>query len=223
MRNRRFVIGLVLSAVLFGAGAVPAKAVLGVPTPPVPSPGQLQQMATSFVPPPPVVIVPSVPDPNNLQFPLVIPAAPIPAGARPALGVLSPTTVVTCQVSYLGPLGAAVALSKVMDTAGQHPVAPGILGPAFGPALTLCTAAPYPTISSCGPDATIQDQLADHPDLPSVPGGIPAVDPFASVPAPFASLVVEIGAIQHDVEHYVYFDSTTLKLQDRVAEQLECS
>jgi hypothetical protein len=222
MRNRRFVVGLVLSIVLFGAGALPAKAVLGVPTPPVPSPGQVQQLATSMVPPPPVVIVPSVPDPNNLQFPLVLPAVPIPSGARPALGVLSPTTVVTCQASYLGPLVAAVALSSVMDTAGQHPIAPGFAGPVFGPVLTLCAAAPYPTVSSCGPDATIQDQLANHPDLPAAPGGVPAVDPFASVPAPFASLVVMVGAIQYDVEHYVYFDSTALKVQHRVANQLEC-
>src|SRR5690349_13131504 len=154
MRIRRFVIGLALTGLLLSGGALPAKAVLGVPTPSVPSAGQLQQAAKSFVPPPPAVIVPSVPDPNHLTFPLFIPAAPIPPGARPALGVLSPTTVVTCQVSYLGPLGAAVALSKVMDTLGQHPVSPGFLGPAFGPALTLCTIAPYPTVSSCGPDGT---------------------------------------------------------------------
>jgi hypothetical protein len=222
MKMRGVLVGFAVCGVLFGA-ALPAKAVLGVPTPPVPSPGQVQQLATSMIPPPPVVIVPSVPDPNNLQFPLVIPAVPIPPGARPALGVLSPTTVVTCQASYLGPLLAAVALSNVMDTLGQHPVAPGVLGPAFGPVLTLCTAAPYPTVSSCGPDATIQDALAEHPELPAAPGGVPAVDPFASVPAPFASLVVVLGALQYDVEHYAYFDTVQLGFQKRVAEQLECS
>jgi hypothetical protein len=221
MRNRRFVIGLVLTAVLLGASTLPAHAKL-VTAPPVPSPGQLQKTIKSFVPPVPVIIVPEVPDPNNLHFPLVIPAAPIPPGARPALGVLSPTTFTTCQVSYLGPLGAAVVMSKVMDTLGQHPVAPGFWTPAFSPVLTICTLAPYPTVESCGPDGTIQDALADHPDVPSVPGGLPAVDPFAQVPAPFASLVVEIGAVQYDLEHYVYNDTTHLPLQKKVAKQLEC-
>jgi hypothetical protein len=218
---RGTVLGLVVVGLLMGAA--PAQAVLGVPAPPVPSAGELQATAKSLVPPRPVIIVPSVPDPNNLAFPLVIPAAPIPPGARPALGVLSPTTFTTCQVSYLGPLGAAVAMSKVMDTLGQHPVSPGFLAPAFSPVLTVCTLAPYPTVESCGPDGTIQDALADHPELPAVPGGIPAVDPFAQVPAPFASLVVEIGAVQYDLEHYVYFDSTQLALDHRVAKQLECS
>jgi hypothetical protein len=223
MRKWRFVIGLVAAGLIFGAGALPARAVLGVPTPPTPSPGQLQTVAQSFVPPTPVIIPPSVPDPNNLHFPLVIPAAPIAPGVRPALGVLSPSAFTTCQVSYLGPLVAAVAMANVMDTLGQHPVAPGFWTPAFSPVLTVCTLAPYPTVESCGPDGTIQDTLADHPDVPSVPGGVPVVDPFAQVPAPFASLVVEIGAVQYDIEHYVYFDSTHLKLQKRVATQLECS
>ena len=222
MRKWRFVIGLVAAGVIFGVGALPARAAI-VPTPPVPSPGELQATVKSFVPPRPVIIVPSVPDPNNLQFPLVIPAVPIPPGARPALGVLSPTTFTTCQASYLSRLLLPIALAKVMDTAGQHPVPNGFLTPALSPLLTICTLAPYPTVSSCGPDATIQDQLADHPDVPSAPGDVPAVDPFAQVPAPFASLVVAIGALQYDLEHYVYSDSAHLKLQKRVATQLECS
>ncbi|MEY2419527.1 MAG: hypothetical protein QOG90_2207 [Actinomycetota bacterium] len=221
MRNRRFVVGLVLTGLLLGAGALPAKALLGVPTPPVPSPGQLQSTVKSLVPAKPTVIVPTVPDPNHLALP-ILPYVAIPDGARPALGVLSPTAVVTCQVAYLGPLGGIVALSKVMDTLGQHPVSPSFFSPAFGPVSTICTASAFPTVSSCGPDGTITDALADHPEVPALPGGVPTVDPFATVPAPFASLVVEIGAVQYDIAHYVYNDSAHLPLQKKVYTQLEC-
>lgn len=221
MRNRRFLIGLGLTVALLAVGALPARALLGVPTPPVPSPGQLQNTVKSLVPQQPTIVMPTVPDPNNLQFP-VLPYVAVPSGARPALGVLSPTNVVTCQASYLGPLAAIVALSKVMDTVGQHPLSPSFLSPAFGPVSTICTASAFPTVTSCGPDATITDALGDHPELPSVPGGLPSVDPFATVPAPFASLVVEIGAVQYDIEHYVYNDSTKLPLRNKVYNQLEC-
>ena len=222
MRNRRFLIGLGLTAALLAGGALPAaQAVLGVPTPPVPSPGQVQATVKSLVPQKPTIVTPSVPDPNNLQFP-ILPYVPVPSGLKPALGVLSPTNVVTCQAAYLGPLVAIVALSKVMDTLGQHPVAPSLISPAFGPVSTVCTASAYPTVASCGPDGTITDALANHPDLPSVPGGVPTVDPFASVPAPFASVVVEVGAVQNDVEHYVYYDSYRFTFQKKLAQQLEC-
>jgi hypothetical protein len=221
MRNRRFVVGLVLTGLLFGAGALPAKAVLGVPAPPTPTPQSVEALAKTFVPARPNIILPGVPDPNHVTFPPVPYVAP-PAGAGPALGVLSPTTVLTCQVAYLGPLGGIVLMTVVMDQLGQHPVAPGFLNPAFSPAVTLCVAAPSPTVSSCGPDGTITDALANHPAVPALPGGVPTVDPFATVPAPFASVVVEIGAVQYDVEHYVYNDSTHLPLQHKVYNQLEC-
>jgi hypothetical protein len=221
MRKRRFLTGLVATAVILGAGALPAKAVLGVPAPPVPSPGQLQQQVKSLTPQKPTVVVPGVPNPDNLQFP-ILPYVAVPPGLRPALGVLSPTNVVTCQGAYLGPLVGIVALSKVMDTVGQHPIAPSFFSPAFGPVSTVCTASAFPTVSSCGPDGTITDALGDHPELPAVPGGVPSVDPFSSVPAPFASVVVEIGAIQNDVEHYVYNDAYRFNTQKKVATQLEC-
>ena len=220
MRMRGAVLGLVVIGLL--AGAAPARAILGVPVPPVPSAGQAQQTAKSLVPQPPNVIVPSVPDPNHLMFPPVPYVAP-PAGLRPALGVLSPTEVLTCQVAYLGPLAGIVALTVVMEKAGEHPVPPGFLSPAFSPVVTLCVAADFPKVKSCGPDATITGALANHPDVPALPGGVPTVDPFADVPAPFATVVVEVGAVQGDLEHYVYNDSVRLPLEHKLSKQLECS
>ena len=224
MRNRRFVIGLLLTGLLFAGGALPAQAktVIGIPTPPKPTVGHTEKLVQSMVPATPAIIVPGVPDPNHLELP-ILPYVAIPPGLRPLLGVLSPTSVVTCQLAYLGPLGAIVALSKVMDTAGQHPFSPSFLSPAFGPVSTICTAAAFPTVSSCGPDASITQALANHPDVPSVPGGLPAVDPFATVPAPFASLVVEIGAVQYDLAHYVYNDTVKLPLENKLEKQLACS
>ncbi|HVT78820.1 MAG TPA: hypothetical protein VHD87_17395, partial [Acidimicrobiales bacterium] len=204
-------------------GALPAqaKSVIGVPVPPKPTATSVEKTVKSMIPPKPAIVVPSAPNPHNLQLP-VLPVVFVPNGLRPALGVLGPTGVVTCQVSYLGPLGLIVVMSKAMDTLGQHPFVPSLFSPLFSPVTTVCTAAPYPTVSSCGPDGTITHTLAKHPDLPTVPGGLPTVDPFATIPAPFASLVVEVGAVQTDVQHYVYNDTVKLTLQKKVEKQLEC-
>jgi hypothetical protein len=220
MRARRFVVGLVLSGLLIGGSALPAKALLGVPAPPAPSATQLQTLATSLVPATPTVTPPTV-DPNNPSLPY-LPYVAVPSGLSAATGVLSPTTVLTCQAAYLGPLMGIVAISALSDAAGVDlPVKPSFLGPLFAPALSACLLAPYPTLTSCGPDGTITDQLATLPALPAA-GPLPAVDPFASVPAPFASLVVMLGALQHDVGHYAYADSWSPKFANKVAAQLAC-
>jgi hypothetical protein len=130
--------------------------------------------------------------------------------------------VLTCQASYLGPLAGIVALTALFDAAGvEPPVKPSFLGPLFGPVLTACVLAPFPTVNSCGPDGSITSQLSTLPPLPAA-GPLPAVDPFASVPAPFASVVVMLKAIQTDVAHYAYADSWSPKFANRVAKQLGC-
>lgn len=221
MRARRLVIGLVLTGLLLGGSALPATALLGIPTPPPPTPGQLQALATSLVPATPTVVPPEV-NPDNPQLPN-LPFVPIPAGLQPALGILSPTTVITCQVSYLGPLIGIVAVTAIFDAAGvDPPVQPSFLGPVWGPVTTACVLAPFPTYTSCGPDGTISEQLAGLPALPGA-GPVPVPDPFSLLPAPFASVVVLLNAIQFDIEHYLYNGAPSPDFADRVADQLSCT
>ncbi len=221
MRARRLVIGLVLTGLLLGGSALPAKALLGIPTPPPPTPAQLQALATGLVPATPTIIVPTV-DPQNPSLPF-LPTVNVPPGLKPATGVLSPTTVITCQAASLGPLVGIVAMTAAFDAAGvEPPVKPGFLSPLFGPFLTACVAAPYATWSACGPDGDITAQLTGLPDLPAA-GPAPSVDPFASVPAPFASLVNVLGGLQTAIKEYVYGGAPSLKFGDRVAKQLSCT
>lgn len=217
---RRGIAGVLLAGLITFGWAVPAKAAFEAP--PVPTPAQLQATVKSLVPARPTVVPPDV-DASNPTFPSLPYVAP-PAGLQPALTVASPTTVLSCQAAYLGPLAAIVALSKVFATAGvDPPVAPSFLSPAFGPVTTACVLAPYPSISSCGPDGTITDALADHPDvpIPSV-GGLPTVDPFASVPAPFASVVVILQSIENDLGYYVYGGQTPPEITEPVETELVC-
>jgi hypothetical protein len=205
---------------MLGGSVLPAKALLGIPTPPPPNAGQLQALATSLLPATPSVIVPTV-NPDNPQLPN-IPAAPLPPGLSPALGVLSPTTIATCQASYLGPIVGIVAMTAILDAAGIEPVKPSFLGPLFGPVTNACVLAPFPVYTSCGPDSTVTEQLASLPALPAV-GPLPVPDPFTLFPAPLAAVVVVLNAIQADVAHYAYGGAPSLKFADRVAKQLDCT
>jgi hypothetical protein len=219
--TRHFVIGLVLTALMFGGGALPARAILGVEPPPAPTPGYVQTLVLSMVPATPSVPTPSVPDPNNLQLPQ-LPYAPVPAGLNPALGIVAPTTVVTCTASYLGPLVGIVALTAALDALpADAPIQPSFINPLFSLTTTACVLAPYPDIATCGPDGNIQSQLTSAPTLPAA-GPVPSVDPFAFVPAPFASVVVMAQAVEEMVDHYVYQDSINPVLTNKVAKQLDC-
>ncbi len=223
MRIRRIVTGLILSSLLFAGGALPAQAVLGVEQPPVPTPGQVEALVMSFVPATPGVPTPGV-NPDNPQLPTLPYVAP-PSGLVPALGVLSPTTVVTCQVAYLGPLGAVVVMTALLDALppGTVPVQPSFLSPLFSPVVTACVLAPFPEYTACGPDQQIADALGGAPSAPGVPvPGVPSVDPFSTLPAPFASAVVIARAAELAVLHYVYNGTQPNKLTKNIANQMTC-
>ncbi len=184
MRVRRFVVGVLLLGLFSGGLARQAAAEPLAPgLPDIPLPG---------------VGVPSI-DPNNPQLPS-LPFIPIPAEVMPFTGLISPVTPVLCTLSYLAPLAGAVAMTAIFQQLPvQPPVPPSFLSPLFGPVITACVIALFPDFKSCGPDADITAALAtvggSVPD-PGV-GAVPAVDPFATVPAPFASIVNEVQSIQN--------------------------
>jgi hypothetical protein len=218
--RKRFVFGLAFTALMLMSSALPAKAVLGVDPPPVPSAGQLQGLILSLVPATPTVVPPTI-NPDDPQIPY-LPYVAIPPGLTTAMGALSPTTVVTCQVAYLGPLVGLVAITAAFDAAGvDPPVKPSFLNPLFGPVTTACVAAPFPQYTSCGPDGQITDAINGLPALPAA--GPVSVDPFSLLPAPFASLVVVIASLDKDVAHYAYSDTIKPKLSKKVAKQLTCT
>ena len=222
MRMRGAALGLVVVGLLFGGMALPAKAVLGVEPPPAPTPGQLQALVQSFVPPTPAVVPPSVPDATDPQLPTP-PFVNPPTGARPLLAAAGPVSVVSCQAAYLGPVLGIVAVTTIFDAAGvEPPVKAGFLAPLFTPVQNVCVLAPYPDISSCGPDETITAQLGDLPSPPAV-GGVPTVDPFSTAPAPFASLVTALLAVQDSVNQYAYQGDNAVKVANKAAKQLTCS
>lgn len=202
MRARRAVIGVFLAALLVGSLAGPAAA---LKAPPVPTVADLRKDIKSIVPKAPSVGVPNV-SLQNPQIPALPYVAP-PAGLTPALGFLSPANVISCQAAYLGPLGGVVAMTVLLGQLpdGTLPVQPSFLQPLFSPIVTACVLAPYPTVSSCGQDAAITKRLQNLP-VPAIPSvsGVAVPDPFETAPAPFASLVVEVLALQTLVNHYVY-------------------
>ena len=220
MKTRGILLGVVVT-VLLVAGAVPAQALLGVEPPPVPTPGQLQALAASFVPDAPAVVPPATPDPQDPQLPPP-PFVNPPAGASPLLAAAGSASVLTCEAAYLGPLLGIVLITSLFDTAGVQPlVKPGFLSPAFSPVTNACVIAPYPSISSFGPDENITQQLASLPDAPGA-GGVPTVDPFASAPAPFASLVVALLAAQDSVNQYAYGGEPGVNVAKTVTKRLAC-
>jgi hypothetical protein len=174
---RRFVAGLVLVGAVLGLAAPAAHA--GV----VPTAKDIQRDIADLKLQPPAVGVPSV-DPNNPQLPN-LPFVSIPVGLSPALGIVAPAGVTTCQAAYLGPLLGAVGMTVVLDQLPDDtiPVQPSFLTPLFGPVTTTCVLAPFPRWTACTNDKTIADQAEQ-------------------VPAPFASLVVEIDAVQKIASYY---------------------
>src|SRR5205085_9048334 len=95
--RKRFVLGLAFVSVMLIGTALPAhaKSVGGVEVPPAPDAAYIRALLLSVTPATPSVPMPSVPDPDNLQLPQ-LPYVPVPAGLTPALGILAPSTVVTC-------------------------------------------------------------------------------------------------------------------------------
>ena len=222
MRNRRIVIGLAFTVAALLGTALPAhaKAVLGVQLPPAPNPAQLQALIQSLIPEAPTVTPPDI-DPQNPEIPN-LPYVAVPPGLTPAMGLLSPTTVVSCQAAYLGPLVGIVAVTAAFDAAGiEPPIKPSFLNPIFQVLTTACVAAPFPKYTSCGPDAQLSGAIADLPALPAA--GPVSVDPFSLLPAPFASLVVLLAAVEGDVSHYVYQGKLKPKISNNVAKQLTCT
>lgn len=185
MRLRRFVAGLALTGAVVGAVAPAADAKV------VPTVEEVRRNIDELKPVAPGFSVPSI-NPQNPQLP-VLPYVQVPAGLNPALGVLSPLGVVTCQAAYLGPLAGAVALTAVLDALPDDtlPIQPSFLSPALSPFTTACVLAPFPRWTACKNDAAIQAQSE-------------------AVPAPFASLVVEVDAIQKIVSFYA-LNRTPLK------------
>ncbi|MDP1795555.1 MAG: hypothetical protein Q8K63_15565 [Acidimicrobiales bacterium] len=185
MKLRRFVAGFVLAGAVLGALAPAADAKV------VPTVEDIQRNIQDLKPVPPGFAVPTV-DPQNPQLP-VLPFVQVPAGLNPALYVLGPLGVTTCQAAYLGPLGGAVALTVVLDALPPDtlPIQPSFLAPALSPVTTACVLAPFPRWTACKNDKAIQEQSE-------------------AVPAPFASLVVELDAIQKIVSFYA-LNRTPLK------------
>lgn len=173
---RRFAAGLVLVGAMLGV-ALPAHADV------VPTADDIQRNVRELVPQPPAASVPSI-DPANPQLPN-LPYVAVPAGLNPALFVLAPAGVTTCQAAYLGPLGGAVALTVLLDELPDNtlPIQPSFLAPATSPLTTACVLAPFPRWTQCDNDAVIAEQASQ-------------------VPAPFASLVVEVDALQKIVSYY---------------------
>ena len=172
----------------------------------VPNKQEIQRLLNDLKVQPPA-IPPGLPklDPRNPNLP-PLPYVVLPPGLSPALAVLSPAEFVVCQGAYLGPLVGVVALTVLLDNLpdDQTRIQPSFINPLFGPVSTACVLAPFPWFDTCTQDTAILDAIeAAKPkeDIPSV-GPIPTVDPFSFVPAPFASLVVEIDAIQNIVSYY---------------------
>lgn len=178
MLVRRFVAGLALAGAVVGVWAPAAQAAV------TPSLDDIRRNIKELRLAPPSVGTPQV-DPSNPQLPNP-PFVQIPAGLSPALGVLSPAGVTTCQAAYLGPLLGAVGMTMLLDQLppGSVPLQPSFLGPAFGPVTTTCVLAPFPRYTACTNDKAIADQSE-------------------AVPAPFASAVTEIDAVQKIVSYYL--------------------
>jgi hypothetical protein len=194
-------VGLTLVGLMLGVTAFkPAPASAGV----VPNKQDIQRLVQGLKLAPPAIAPPKL-DPKNPNLP-PLPYVQVPPALNPALAVLSPAEFVVCQGAYLGPLLGVVALTVLLDQLPTEKVRiqPSFLSPAFGPVSTACVLAPFPWYTACKQDAAINKAIeAAKPkqDLPSV-GPLPTVDPFANVPAPFASLVVEVDAIQNIVSFY---------------------
>lgn len=174
---RRFAAGLVLMGAVLGFVAPLAHADV------VPSAKDIQRNIKELKVQPPAVAVPTI-NPDNPQLPN-LPYVQIPVGLNPALFVLAPAGVTTCQAAYLGPLGGAVALTVVLDSLpdGTLPIQPSFLAPATSPITTACVLAPFPRWTACTNDAAIAEQSE-------------------AVPAPFAALVTEVDALQKLVSFY---------------------
>jgi hypothetical protein len=219
--RKRFVLGLAFTAAMLLANVLPAHArsVAGVEVPPVPTPAQLQALLKSFIPATPTVTPPDI-DPQNPQIPN-LPYVAAPPGLVPVLGALSPTTVVTCQAAYLGPLVGIVAITAAFDAAGvEPPVQPSFINPLFQPVTTACVIAPFPKWTACGPDSDISERIAGLPALPAA--GPVSLDPFSLLPTPFASLMVVLASIENDVSHYLYQGKLKTKVTNKLAKQLTC-
>ena len=209
MRLRHLLVGVVLLG-MFSAGLA-VRAYAAAPSLPIPIPE---------------VGVPPF-DPQHPQIP-PLPYIPIPPQLYGLTGLISPVEPVVCNVSYLGPLAGIVALTAVFNQLPQQPpIPPSFLAPLFGPVTTACVLAAFPTITSCGPDAQITAQL--HTIGNSLPNagdaaGLGTIDPFATVPAPFASVVVELFSIQHAIETYALSGKPSpVNFGDAVSDQLGCS
>jgi hypothetical protein len=200
--------------------AAPPKAT----APKIPTPAELKADLKSITPILPAIGIPKI-DPNHLQIP-TLPYVQIPPGLAPAFGVLSPTGVTVCQAAYLGPLLGVVALTAGFAALGvkSPPVAPGFLAPAFGPIATLCTLSPFPTYKTCSIDTPINNELKSHlPEIPSLGPTAPSVDVFADIPAPFASIVTLVNAVQVDIQDFVLNDAPPPDITGALASALKCS
>ncbi|MEY2467897.1 MAG: hypothetical protein QOF21_595 [Actinomycetota bacterium] len=214
MRLRRTVVGLALVGLIAGGFTARASADPIVPGGP-------------DIPGVPTIGVPDI-DPQNPQIPQ-LPYVPIPEQAMPLTGLLSPAIPPVCTASYLLPLAGIVALTAVFDQAGidEPPVPPSFINPLFGPVTTACVAVPFPTISSCGPDAQFTAQLnalgAQLPDAGDALG-LGTIAPFDTVPAPFASVVIELMSIQTVIETFALGGAASpVNFADAVSDQLGCS
>ena len=201
LRMRRLLVGLTLVGLMLGTMAFKAEAAAPKV---IPNKQDIQRLVQGLKVQPPAIAPPKL-DPKNPNLP-PMPYVQIPPALNPALAVLSPAEFVVCQGAYLGPLLGVVALTVLLDQLPTEKVRiqPSFLSPAFGPVSTACVLAPFPWYDQCKQDATIIkaiDAAKPKQDLPSV-GPLPTVDPFANVPAPFASLVVEADAIQNIVSFY---------------------
>lgn len=219
VRVRRLVIGLGVIGLLVGGFATRAEAAPKA----VPSKQDIQRLVQDMKLTPPAVGVPKV-DPKNPVIP-PLPYVQVPRGLNAALGVLSPVSFVVCQGAYLAPLGGVVAMTVLLDSlpTDSIPVQPSFLNPLFSPITTACVLAPFPRFTSCKGDAAVTKviETASKKELPSV--GAVSVDPFDFVPAPYASLVVEVDALQKAISYYALnrqplAGDPTAKL----AEQLVC-
>jgi hypothetical protein len=217
MRVRRLIVGLTLVGVVLG-GLAPGASAAGGPT--VPTPEEIQRDIASIIPAPPQIGVPDI-DPQHPQIP-ALPYVAIPPGLQPAFGILSPLGVPLCQAGYLGPLAGVVALTAVFAALPQEPpVAPSFISPLFGPVNTLCVLGGFPKYKTCGVDTQINDALKNGPELPSV-GGI-SVDVFSMVPAPFATVIGVIAAVEVDIQDYVLNGTPPPDLVQPLVDQIGCS
>lgn len=223
MRVRRFIVGLTLVGVVLSGLTTSAFAAEEPATPGfnVPTAEDVQAAIESLMLKPPTIGVPQF-DPNDPQLP-ALPFVEVPPGLHPALGVLSPLGVSICQLGYLGPLVGVVALTAVFAALQtEPPVAPSFINPLFSPFNTVCVLAPFPQYKTCGPDTQINELLESGlPEVPSV-GGL-SVDVFSLVPAPFASVIGTLAAIQTDIQAYVLNNGTPPDLTGPLVEQLGCA